>query len=149
MGLFCHFWEVEFGNEGPLTSTIYQGIKTIGHPYQDLKEKCCRKCKDEHFNLPVIVDKIYVILPENIFRFSKVFKSFIKLTDCMQKNAVLDIREDDHEYRDNSQENIDESDTDADDWSEEESEDNTDISSLYNSFEHDSTNCGGFSGNEY
>ena len=151
-GLFCHFSETEFSNNGPLTQTHFQFISSVGHPYayKDQMGGCCRKCKDEDFKLPVYIhqDEIYVKLPENIFRFSKVFKSFVKMKDCAKKNTVQNCKENDSSDE-GAQGSIEKSSTDTDDDSEEESEGNTDSSSTYNSSEDESTNCGGFSGDEY
>ena len=151
-GLFCHFSETEFYNNGPLTSTIFQGIRSVGHPYtlKDPKGGCCKKCKDTDFKLPVYIHSsgIYVKLPENVFRFSKVFKSFIKISDCTKHNMLKNVEKCNPSHC-NAQEIKEKYASDVDDESEEELEDESDFSSSYNSSGDDSTNCGGFSGDEY
>ena len=65
-----------------------------------------------------------------------------------KKNTVQNCKENDPSDE-GAQGSIEKSSTDTDDDSEEESEGNTDSSSTYNSSEDESTNCGGFSGDEY
>ena len=99
-GLFCHLVDAEFHNNGPLTSTIFQGIVYYGdHLYT---EECCRKCKYEDIELPVYINGqpgIYVKLPQNIFRFGQVFKSFVKITDFKKHNTVNNSEEDNQSHK--------------------------------------------------
>ena len=108
-------------------------------------EECCRKCKEEDFKLPVYIDGqpgIYVKLPQNIFRFSKVFKSFVKVTDPKKCSSVNNSGKANQSHN-NAQGNNETSAVDSGDETEDESDDDTDFSNSssnsYNSSEDDST----------
>ena len=52
---------------------------------------CCKKCMTTNFKLPVFISGMYVKLPENMFVFSKTFRSYVDITDCITKVAPEDM----------------------------------------------------------
>ena len=61
---------------------------SVRHPGKKWK-RCCRKCEqNKKIKLPVAINGIYVKLPDNMFVFSKVFRSFIEITDCTSTGDI-------------------------------------------------------------
>ena len=103
-GLFCDFNEFDiYCALGLMPRFVIQE----GHPgpfKDDRKTKrdwkrCCQKCKHSNLKLPTLVgnddyslgkkDEMFVNLPDNIFTFSKSFRSVISLTDCQDKSEKI------------------------------------------------------------